>query len=178
MVQLPRNKAPGYKYWPDFREAQARCARETHGVELICTIDLGAENGEIHPKEKVPVGHRLADMARSAVYGERGLPTYPKVKNWRAAGNKITITFDQELKTTDGKAPWGFVVGEPARPDSFTAVNAALNGNTVTFTLPTAWQSKMAWRYVNTAAATPNLVGATGGLPAFPARSDTKKSVN
>ncbi len=173
MVQLPRiNDAKNRPYWAEFREVQARVARELPGVGLICTIDLGSKDSNVHPPLKHPVAQRLAELARSTVYKETGLPTYPSVKGWKGEGDKLTITFDQALTTTDGQSPRGFVVGMPSRPDSFAEAEAAVEGNTVTLSLPRAWKKGMAWRYINTTYAEPNLVGAEGGLPAFPARSD------
>ncbi len=176
MVQLPRIRDAKRPHWAEFREVQARCARELPQVGLICTIDLGSTDSNVHPTLKFPVGHRLADLARSSVYGESGLPTYPAVKGWKGEGKTLSITFDQPLKTTDGAAPRGFMVGTPGKTNSFEEVPATLEGNTVTLTLPRAWKKGVAWRYINTTFADPNLVGAEGGLPAFPARSDAAKS--
>ncbi len=177
MVQLPRiNAEEARPYWAEFREVQARCAREMSNVGLICTIDLGSTDSNVHPTLKYPVGHRLADLARARVYGEEGLPTYPTVTDWSAEGDTLTISFDQELKTRDGQAPRGFMVGTPGKPASFKEVGAAVNGNTVTLTLPCAWKKGQAWRYINTTMADPNLVAVKGELPAFPARSDISQS--
>ncbi len=174
MEQLPRINAEKQRpYWAEFREVQARVARELPGVGLICTIDLGSTDSNVHPTLKFPVGHRLADLARASVYGEKGLPTYPRVKSWKPEGDSLIITFNQPLKTTDNAAPRGFMVGTPGKPQSFTEVAASLEGDTVTLALPHPWKKKgMAWRYINTTMVHPNLVGAEGDLPAFPARSD------
>ncbi len=173
MVQLPRINAPTRPYWAEFREAQAEAARKLPGVGLICTIDLGSTDSDVHPRAKAPVGQRLAILARRMVYGEATLPTYPSVTGWQAEGNTLHITFDQMLSTADGAAPRGFVVGRPKERTSFAAVPATLKGNTITLTLPHPWTEGMAWRYIHTTFAEPNLVGAQGGLPAFPARSES-----
>ncbi len=176
MVQLPRiNDAKNRPYWAEFREAQACVTNELPGMGLICTIDLGTTNSNVHPPIKYPVSQRLADLARSMVYGEKGLPTYPTVEDWKAEGSSLSITFDQALTTTDGAAPRGFMVGTPGKPESFTEVEASIEGNTVTLSLPRPWKKGMAWRYINTTYAEPNLVGTEGSLPAFPARSDKAK---
>ncbi len=173
MVQLPRINAPSRPHWAPFREAQAQAARQLPGVGLICTIDLGTTTRNVHPRFKAPVGHRLADLARRMVYGEQGLATYPQVSNWAVEGKTLSIIFDQELTTTDGKAPRGFMVSTPGKPECFEEPEAALAGNTVTLTLPHPWQKGMVWRYINKTFAEPNLVGAAGKLPAFPARSES-----
>ncbi len=174
MVQLPRiNTEKQRPHWAEFREAQAEAARRLPGVGLICTIDLGSTNSDVHPRLKVPVGHRLADLARAQVYGETGLPSYPQVTGWQVEGNSLCIRFDRELATTDGKAPRGFVVGDPAMGIPLTAAEATLSGNCVTLALPVPWVEGMLWRYIHKTYAEPNLVGAEGGLPAFPARSES-----
>ncbi len=178
IVQLPRINDPKRPYWAEFREVQDRVARELPGVGIVCTVDLGATNSEVHPRLKAPVGKRLADLALATVYGKKGLPTSPRVKSSSIGEDTITVTFDQELKTTDGAAPRGFVVGDPRKPESFTAAEATLQGDAVELAIPAAakklGKAKLAWRYINTTPADPNLVGATGDLPAFPARSDSE----
>ncbi len=176
MVQLPRINDSKRPHWPEFREAQARAARELAHVGLICTMDLGSTNSNVHPPQKHPVGQRLADLARRMVYAEKALPTYPRATGWKAAGNQLTITFDQELRTTDGAAPRGFSVGLPSKPESFTEVDATLQGNTITLTLPRPWKKGLSWRYLHSTFAEPNLAGQHGALPAFPARSDQPRS--
>ncbi len=173
MVQLPRiNAAKQRPHWAEFREVQARVARELPQVGLICTIDLGSTDSNVHPTLKFPVGHRLADLARAQVYGEKGLPTYPNVMELKGSGNKLRLIFNQELKTTDGQAPRGFVVGTRGKPDSFVEVEAELKDSSVILTLPSTARKGNAIRYINTTYAEPNLVGAVGELPAFPWRSD------
>ncbi len=177
MVQLPRfGNEKAFPHWPEFREAQAQAAQQLRGVDLACTIDLGSTNGNIHPPEKAPVGFRLADIARERVYGAKGLPQYPRATGWEAKGGRITIRFDRELKTTDGKAPRGFVIGKRGNAMSFVAAEASLRGNTVTLRLPDALKDarELDWRYINSTAADPNLVAAEGGLPTFPVRQSPK----
>ncbi len=175
MVQLPRINDPKRPYWPEFREVQARCARELDHVGLICTIDLGSTDSNVHPPLKLPVGQRLADLARTMVYGEQDLPSYPRVVEHKGSATQFMLLFDQKLSTTDGKAPRGFAVGMRGKPESFVEVEASLKGQSVTLTLPSPRKKGMVWRYINGTMAQPNLVGAKGGLPAFPARSDINK---
>ncbi len=179
MVQLPRINAEKQRpYWAEFREVQDRVTRELENVGLICTIDLGSTDSNVHPTLKYPVGHRLADLARAQVYGEKGLPTYPRVKELKGSGNKLMLIYGQKLKTTDGQAPRGFVVGTRGKPESFVELEAELMGDDsiVSLTLPRARKKDTVVRYINTTMANPNLVAAEGGLPAFPWRADTKTS--
>ncbi len=65
MVQLPRigGDAPLRKWWPQFRELQARAAAKLDGVELIVIQDLGWDSPDVHPPDKRPVGERLGEAA-------------------------------------------------------------------------------------------------------------------
>ncbi len=179
MVQLPRINDAKRPHWAEFREVQARCARELPNVGLICTIDLGSTDNNVHPPLKAPVGHRLAELALAKVYGEKDLPTYPHVTAWKREGDSYVLNYDQALATTDGKAPKGFVVGDRHKADSFVEAEAEVRGKTVTVTIPDSLKGRrkgLVWRYINTTAAAPNLVGKEGALPAFPERPDAHAS--
>jgi sialate O-acetylesterase len=65
MVQLPRigGNDPIRKWWPQFREAQARVAEKMEGVEIVVTKDLGWDSSNVHPPDKRPVGERLGQAA-------------------------------------------------------------------------------------------------------------------
>ncbi len=171
MVQLPRIHDPKRPHWPAFREAQQRVADTLAGVGLICTMDLGSTNSNVHPPIKAPVGHRLADLARRRVYGEQGLPTYPRITGATTEGGRLCLHFSEAVTTADGKPPRGFTLGNPKKPGSFAEVEAELtaDGRAVLLPRPAARQ---AWRYLHTTAANPNLVGVRGGLPVFPARGE------
>lgn len=54
------------------REKQAAVAEAVPGVYMASIMDLGSYY-DIHPKEKMEVGRRLALLARGHVYGEAGL---------------------------------------------------------------------------------------------------------
>ncbi|MDI1335980.1 MAG: sialate O-acetylesterase [Lacunisphaera sp.] len=97
-VQLPNfqpKKAEPAK-WPLVREAMLR----TLGVEntgMAVTIDVGEAN-QIHPKNKIAVGYRLALWARAQVYGETIPYSGPLPVGHKANGNEITVAFSH----TDG----------------------------------------------------------------------------
>lgn len=54
------------------REKQAAVAETVPGVYMASIMDLG-DYYDIHPKEKMEVGRRLALLARGHIYGESGL---------------------------------------------------------------------------------------------------------
>lgn len=95
VVQLP-NFAPGDDYWryPIVRDAQLATARSTKGVGLAVTIDLG-DDADIHPKNKIDVGRRLARLALHGTYGRDDVvPTGPLFRAASFAGGTARVEFD------------------------------------------------------------------------------------
>src|SRR5215204_5103176 len=82
IVQLPNYRAvkaePEEAAWSFIREAQRRTALNTANTGLIVTIDIGEAN-DIHPKNKLDVGKRMAVWALKDVYG-RKITDAPKFK--------------------------------------------------------------------------------------------------
>ncbi|MEI6534552.1 MAG: sialate O-acetylesterase, partial [Verrucomicrobiaceae bacterium] len=97
-VQLPNiggaNGNPeGGDGWSKFRAQQARCATIPNGG-MVVTIDVG-DAGNIHPANKLDVGHRLAQWALAKDYGKKELiPCGPVYKAMKVEGNKVRLTFD------------------------------------------------------------------------------------
>ena len=89
-VQLPGFK-DGFA-WPELREAQARCAERVPHTGMAVTIDLG-EASNIHPRNKEPVGIRLALKARALVYGESIEHSGPVFESQEIRGDSIVIKF-------------------------------------------------------------------------------------
>ena len=54
--------------WAELREAQSLTARTVKNAALVITSDIGDAN-DIHPKDKLPVGERLAWCALANEYG-------------------------------------------------------------------------------------------------------------
>ncbi|MBS2039098.1 sialate O-acetylesterase, partial [bacterium] len=59
---------PGASTWAELREAQRQVSLTVPNTAMVVITDLGDE--DIHPLRKQPVGERLAQAARSLVYGE------------------------------------------------------------------------------------------------------------
>src|ERR1044072_4198724 len=74
IVQLPNYRdpkpEPADEAWSHIREAQRRTALSTKEAGLIVTIDVG-EARDIHPKNKLDVGQRMARWALAEVYGRK-----------------------------------------------------------------------------------------------------------
>jgi sialate O-acetylesterase len=77
---------------PEVREAQRLTTETTQLTAMAVTTDIGHPS-DIHPKDKRPIGERLALGARALAYGEDvefSGPTYDSIS---VAGNKATLTF-------------------------------------------------------------------------------------
>lgn len=96
IVQLPNYRQPKTEPeespWSFIREAQRRTALYTRNAGLIVTIDIGMSN-DIHPRNKLDVGKRMAVWALGDVYGQKILGS-PVVTRAEAREGKVVLTFD------------------------------------------------------------------------------------
>ena len=75
------------------REVQALALSIPH-TGMACTIDIG-NSRDIHPKNKIDVGERLALWALAKTYGKTGLVVSgPMYKSMKIEGNRIRLSFD------------------------------------------------------------------------------------
>jgi hypothetical protein len=100
VVQLPNcfgppdpNRPEGEYWWNLLREAQEIAVREIPHTSLAVTIDVGER--DVHPKNKVDVGLRMARAALVHVYGKDLLPGGPVYRKHAVEENRIRISFDQ-----------------------------------------------------------------------------------
>jgi sialate O-acetylesterase len=95
IIQLPNYRQPKQEpeesAWSFIREAQRRTALYTKNTGLIVTIDIGVAN-DIHPKNKLDVGRRMAVWALRDVYGHKVLGP-PSVVRADAKDGKVLLTF-------------------------------------------------------------------------------------
>lgn len=155
--------------WAETRDSQAIVAAEAPNSCLAVTIDTGEANN-IHPKEKKPVGDRLALCALAKHYHEKVAYQGPTFKKAKVEKGKIKIVFAHR----DG----GLVVkGEKLGEFSIAGADrkwfwadAKIEGNSVVVESPDvpkpvaaryAWQSNPLATLFNGA-----------GLPAVPFRTD------
>lgn len=111
LVQLPRFRVKSD--WAGLREAQETVARKTKGVHLAVTIDTGREN-DIHPGDKLPVGERLALLARREILGEDGIAARaPRAFSAVRNGDSVEVKFELDgttlQKTPDTLAGFAWV---------------------------------------------------------------------
>ena len=93
------------------REAQFLSLNLTN-TGMVVTLDIG-NPGNIHPKNEITVGHRLALWALAKNYGFTNIVfSGPLYKNYEISGNKIILSFNYAagLKTSDGKSPSNFEI--------------------------------------------------------------------
>ena len=91
--------------WGEFRDSQRKLALEIEHCEMAVSSDKGDAN-DIHPREKRPVGERLARQALKYDYGFDIVPCGPVLIEAVAEDGKVVLSFDYAdgLKTSDGQA--------------------------------------------------------------------------
>ena len=171
IVQLAGHHAPpaepGPSAWAELREAQA-AAGEASRVGMITAIDVGDVH-DIHPRDKLTVGERLAAWARATVYDQPVPWMGPRFKALTVAGNEARVGFTTTgLVTRDGKLPSAFAIA--GRDRAFVWANARIDGTQVVLSHPKV-ATPVAVRYAWADHPQVNLVDAAG-LPAIPFRSD------
>jgi sialate O-acetylesterase len=175
IIQLPNFRAvkpePEEAPWSFIREAQRRTAMNTLATGLIVTIDIGEAN-DIHPKNKLDVGRRMAWWALSDVY-HRKAPQSPRLVRTQTAGSKVTLTFDKVgngLKLKDGDRLDEFAIaGEDKK---WVWGHAKIVGRNKVDVWSPNISKPLAVRYAfNSNPRHPNLVN-DAGLPVTPFRTD------
>ena len=175
IVQLPNYRKPQDQpvdeAWSFVREAQRRTAVNDANIGLIVTIDIGEAN-DIHPKNKLDVGKRMAVWALKDVYGKK-LSDSPEFQKAEIKGDKIILTFDDVgsgLKIKDGDKLEEFAIAGADK--KFVWASAKITGkNKVEVSSPDI-KNPLAVRYAfNNNPRHPNLTD-DSGLPAAPFRTD------
>ncbi len=102
---------PGDSDWAELREAQTMTMKRLPNTGEAVIIDIG-EGKDIHPKNKVDVGRRLARWALAETYKVAGIPCRsPLFKSMEKKDGKIVLTF--ENVGTDANAWRPFDVRQP-----------------------------------------------------------------
>ncbi len=155
--------------WTETRESQAITASTVPNTCLAVTIDTG-EADSIHPKEKVPVGNRLALCALAGYYHKKVVYQGPTYTHMKISGGSVKIYFAHAnggLVAKGGKAEEFSLAGADQK---WHWADARIEGKTIVLTSPDvphpvaaryAWQSNPRATLYNGA-----------GLPAVPFRTD------
>lgn len=111
-VQLSSINRPS---WPAFRDSQRRLAAMMPNTFMAVSSDKG-DSLDVHPRDKRPVGERLARQALHNVYGHEVTPCGPEpvsVLASRDGSVRIMFRNAEGLSTTDNLAPRTFeIAGE------------------------------------------------------------------
>ncbi len=172
IVSLPafmgRRDEPGTDGWAELREAQALAGQTVPNTETIVAIDLGDAN-DIHPRNKRPVGERLALAALARQYGHDLPYSGPRYKSVERLPGALRLTFSGtagELLLRQGDK--GFAVA--GNDQKFHWAEARIDGDSVIVSSPEVPQpvaARYAWQ-----ANPPTLLYDSAGLPAMPFRTD------
>lgn len=119
IVQIPRFEGCS----PQMREAQLLAALGAPNAGVAVTLDVG-EAKDIHPRNKRPVGERLARLARAMVYGERIECMGPIYQRMEVKQGKAYLSFTHTGRGLVLKGEGGFEVRGAAGP--YLPAHAAL----------------------------------------------------
>ena len=154
-----------------FKETQEKfLAIKNTGMAV--TMDVG-EQHNVHPRNKKPVGERLAAIALNKTYHQHVPYLGPHISKLVVDGNAVTLYFKKEtigsgLTTNDGKAPQHFFVA--GDDHKFYWADAKIMGDNVILTSDKV-SKPIAVRYAFTNGAVTNFENKEG-LPAVPFRTD------
>jgi sialate O-acetylesterase len=162
--------------WPGLRAAQTFTRDTLPHTGMALAIDHGEEK-DIHPKNKEPVGERLALLALDQVYGQKVVSRGPCFASASAKGGKVTVKFAHTadgLKTSDGKP--GVPAFELAGADGkFQPALAGISGKDSIELSAEAVAAPKAVRYAWASWIEPPVtLQNSAGLPAEPFQSDLK----
>jgi len=138
---------------------------------MVVVSDLVENVNDIHPRNKLDVGIRLANYALADTYGKTGIAyKSPQYKDMKVEKNKIRISFDNApsgLKTSGGEPTEFYIAGAD---QNFVKATAKIEGNTVVVSSKEI-KNPVAVRFGFSNTATPNLLSKEG-LPVNLFRTD------
>jgi len=156
--------------YAELRDSQLYTTKAVKNTAMAVISDHGDEK-DIHPKQKQPVGDRLALAARALAYGDtKVVYSGPIYKSRKVDGNKVILNFDHVgdgLTAKEGKLIGFTIAGEDG---PFVDADAIIEGETVVVTSPNVAvpsNVRYGWRNYMTV----NLFNKEG-LPASPFRTD------
>jgi sialate O-acetylesterase len=116
--------------WAELREAQRLTSLTVRKTGMAVITDVG-DAADIHPRQKEPVGVRLALGARAIAYGEKIEYSGPVYQAMEVEGKRVTLRFTHVGKGLEARYgnPIGFTVAGEDR--KFHNANAEIKGDTV-----------------------------------------------
>ncbi|MBN2842510.1 MAG: hypothetical protein JXM68_05435 [Sedimentisphaerales bacterium] len=161
--------APHKEMTPEIREAQLLTLCKSPNTAMAVTVDIG-DAEDIHPRDKAPVGKRLALGAMALAYNKDIVYSGPLYQEMAIDGTKIKLSFryaGSGLEARDGELR-GFVIAGSDKV--FKPAKAVIEGESVI-----VWNDEIAEpvavRYGWSNVPDVNLYNKEG-LPASPFRTD------
>lgn len=132
-VQISNFKTAPQAEWAMLREQQ-RKTLALRNTAMAVTIDIGNPD-DVHPTNKLDVGHRLALAARALNYGETLEYSGPLFRQATQEGKAIRAWFDHAkgLMAKGGVVTWFEVAGKDGK---FAPATATVEGTTVIASSP------------------------------------------
>ena len=156
-VQLPEME----RDWAAYREMQRRVTERVPNTGMAVTLGLG-NPGNVHPRNKVDVGERLARLALYQTYGQKTVvPSGPRLTRVVREGAGVRLHFDHAEGLKGSK---GFELA--GSDDVYVPAAVTIEGSSLLIEAPRVsnpHRIRYAWGQVPDA----NLVNHTG-LPASP----------
>ena len=164
-----------YKYGDNtsgvrLRDAQRQSLRVPN-TGMVVISDVG-NTEDIHPRNKIPVGIRLANLALNKTYGKKEIvPSGPLYRRMEVKGNKIKLFFDyaESGLVVKGKELTHFEIA--GSDQKFVKATAKIVGNTVVVEAKEV-KNPVAVRFAWNNIAEPNLYN-KAGLPTSSFRTDS-----
>lgn len=162
--------------YPELRAAQQWTADHVPHTGMAVITDIGCD-WDIHPKEKRPVGERLALLAERYVFGEDVLCEAPAMRKIELQDSTVILHFDfaGEGLQLDGDRLGGLELYQGGYPVAFDSCSAQgdkviVTGKDIRAGLPT--EARLAWTDYYAV----NLKN-NAGIPARPAIVSTRKTL-
>ncbi len=174
IVSLPgfghNPETPADDAWAETRESQALVAEQVPNSCLAVTIDAG-DPDNLHPKDKQPVGERLAFCALAKHYGKHVVYSGPTLASVKRLPGSIQLRFAHTNGGLVVKGPKleGFQIAGPDQ--RWYWADAKIKGKTVIVSspsVPNPQEVRYAWQ-----PDPPATLFNGAGLPAGPFRTDT-----
>ncbi|MFK7736079.1 MAG: sialate O-acetylesterase [Pirellulaceae bacterium] len=172
----PEQTEPGDSTWAELREAQTMTMSKLPKTGEAVIIDVG-EGKDIHPRNKVIVGQRLARWALANDYGIAMAYQSPTFSGMEKSGSKIVLSFehvDGGWRPFDVREPVGFAIA--GEDQKFVWADAKILKDGRIEVSSTEVASPVAVRYAWADNPVCNMFD-TKGLPLTPFRTDEWKGV-
>ncbi len=153
------------------REQQAKVEKLVPNTGMVVVSDLVDNIDNIHPKNKLDVGKRLANFALAETYKQNiGAYKSPAFRSMIIEGNKIRLNFDHLLVglKSSGKTPSQFLIAGEER--NFVPATAKIEGQTIVVYAKQV-KKPVAVRFCFDDTSLPD-VFSSEGLPVAPFRTD------